>query len=266
MEEIKAKLKRELAGLYQEGVAIFFDEDKNQQSTKGRKTKRSTAEPETQHVPIHMRYQSWYSKALPVVRQLLPERYTEFQEQYKLDKRKEKQIDFLTYTVSDYLLGITVTRGYQKEEVVHPFTAFAAKFQNQLTILHSASDRIDSLLAEVESVLQSEMFRNELEAADDLLKKKHLRAAGALAGVALETHLVRVSINHSIKLAKKSPTISDINEALKTASVIDVPVWRHIQLLGDVRNLCVHGKEREPTYDEVVGLISGTKQIISTIF
>src|SRR5215207_2346512 len=49
------------------------------------------------------RYQKWYTQALPVIRQLLPERYVEFQEQYRQEKRKE--INALTYTISDYLSG-----------------------------------------------------------------------------------------------------------------------------------------------------------------
>jgi len=44
----------------------------------------------------------------------MPDRQQEFIELYKLDKRKE--IDFLTYTISDYLIGIRVTRGYNKQE------------------------------------------------------------------------------------------------------------------------------------------------------
>ena len=108
---------------------------------------------------------------------------------------------------------------------------------------------------------------NKLDAAaEDLLKKKHVRSAGALAGVTLEIHLRKVCKNHKIKFRKKSPTISDYNEELKKQGIIDIPTWRLIQRLGDIRNLCVHAKEREPRIDEVEDLIVGTKKIISTIF
>lgn len=264
----KAKLKEELAALYKEGAEIYMAERrrKKEPAEKENKKKADPGKTENKDPDLHFSYQAWYSKTLPVVRQLLPERYREFQDQYKLEKRKDSEIDFLTYTISDYLVGLSVTRGYYKEEVVNPFSAFSSKFQHQLTILASANDRIDSLLADIQGVLQSELFRHELDAADDLLSKKHLRAAGALAGVSLELHLGRVIANHNVPLSKKAPTISDFNQALKTAGIIDVPTWRHIQRLGDIRNLCVHAKERNPTSDEVTDLLSGTRKMLSTVF
>jgi len=211
-----------------------------------------------------MSYQSWYTRALPVVRQLLPERYQEFQEQYKLEKRKE--INFLTYTISDYLLGLRITRGWEKEEVVNPLSAFVSKFKHQITILRSAQDRIDYILADIQGVLQSELFDNELDAANNLLQKGHLRAAGALAGVTLESHLSKISADHNLKFSKKSPTISDFNDELKNKGIYDIPNWRLIQRLGDIRNLCVHAKDRNPTKDEVDELIKGVQKVIKTLF
>lgn len=213
---------------------------------------------------IKTSYQKWYTTALPVIRQLAPERYGEFQAYYHIDKRKE--IDFLTYTISDYLLGLVITRGLYKEEVVNPFSAFYSKFENQLSILDSCVSIIDSLLNDIEGVLQSNLFENELEAVKDLLKKNHLRAAGTLAGVTLETHLSKVCSNHGIKFRKKNPTISDYNEKLKKEDIIDLPTWRLIQRLGDIRNLSAHSKEREPTKDEIEDLIRGCEKLIAEVF
>jgi hypothetical protein len=260
-DEVKTKLKAELAALYKEGTDIFFAELGSHAKKNSEKSKQTvTAKSGEDEKPIHLTYQAWYSKAIPVVRQLLPERLREFQDQYRLEKRNDKNIDFLTFTISDYLVGLQVTRGYEREEVVNSFSAFTAKFQHQLTIFASIQHRIYSRLSDIEGILQTELFRHELDAADDLHKKKHLRAAGAIAGVALETHLGRVCVNHGLTLAKKSPTISDYNEAMKTANVLDLPTWRLLQRLGDIRNYCVHAKEREPTPDEVADLLSGTRK------
>jgi hypothetical protein len=65
---------------------------------------------------------------------------------------------------------------------------------------------------------------------------------------------------------KAHPTISDFTDLLKTASVLDVPSWRQLQRLGDIRNLCDHNKQREPTKDEVVELIDGTEKLCKTLF
>ena len=268
MSAQKQKLKTQLVALYNEGAEIYMAEYERKVKTDAKKaSKKKAAESDGKQPPdLHFGYQAWYSKALPVIRQLLPERYREFQDQYKLEKRKDGAVDFLTYTISDYLVGLTVTRGDYKEEVVNPFSAFSSKFQHQLTILASAKDRIDSILSDIEGVLQTELFLTELGAAQELLKKKHIRAAGALVGVSLEAHLGRVCEEHAIALGKKAPTISDFNEALKAAGVIDVPTWRLVQRLGDIRNLCVHAKEREPTPDEVADLLGGTRKILAEVF
>ena len=56
------------------------------------------------------------------------------------------------------------------------------------------------------------------------------------------------------------------NDALKEGGVIDIPQWRFIQRLGDLRNLCDHNKDREPTKDEVAELIDGVDKLTKTVF
>jgi hypothetical protein len=208
-------------------------------------------------------YQAWYTKSLPVVKQILPDRYQEFVEQYKFDKRKE--VDWLTYTISDYLIGLRITRGFQKESVFNPFSSFFPKFEKQLAILQACEARLSSVLADIQGVLQAEMFDDELSAAQDLLKKSHLRASGALCGVILERHFSTVTSNHILKISKTNPTIADYNDLFKKENVYDVPTWRFIQRLGDLRNIAAHFKGREPLKDEIEELIRGTEKILKTV-
>lgn len=210
-------------------------------------------------------YQKWFTKAYNVVKTLLPDRHQEFYILYKDEKRKNNEIDFLTYTISDYFLGLVITRGWEKAEVVNPFSAFSSKMEIQLTIIDSCYDLLDSKLADIQGILQYELFENELQAAKDLLNKKYNRAAGALAGVTLEIHLSKVCETHNIKFRKQHPTISDFNEELKKSDLIDVPTWRLIQRLGDIRNMSVHSKEREPTKDEIQDLIKGIEKLIGEL-
>lgn len=247
------RIKKELSELINEGISILEAEVAAQSKKQSAKTK----------VGLEIfRYQNWYTRSLAVVRQLIPERLTEFQEQYKLDKRKD--IDVSTYTISDYLMGWRVL-GHYRTEKFSSFGAFATKFQNQIAILQSAQTRIDSILADIKGVLKADLFDNELEKAKELLRKGFLRAAGTIAGVVLESHLLAVCENHLIKIARKNATISDYNDTLKNEGVYDVPTWRFIQRLGDIRNLCSHAKEREPTKEEVGELISGTEKVTKTV-
>jgi hypothetical protein len=68
-------------------------------------------------------------------------------------------------------------------------------------------------------------------------------------------------VNHSIKSRKKHPTIADMNDLLKSDTVIDIPTWRQIQRLGDIRNLCDHNRNREPSQNEVEELIAGVSKV-----
>ena len=91
------------------------------------------------------------------------------------------------------------------------------------------------------------------------------RAAGSIAGVVLEKHLRDVCGNHNLKASKKKPTMVDYQDLLKNNNIIDTPTWRHLQFLADIRNKCAHPGE-EPTKDEVLSLINGTKKAIKTLF
>ena len=115
-------------------------------------------------------------------------------------------------------------------------------------------------------MVQADLFDSELDVARELTTNGFLRAAGAVAGVVLEKHLGQVMDNHNIKVSKANPTISEFNDHLKNADVLDIPRWREIQRLGDIRNLCTHNKEREPTKEEVEELIDSVDKYMKTLF
>jgi hypothetical protein len=208
-------------------------------------------------------YQGWYSTALAVVDQLLHDRATEFRELYRLD-RPPKALTWTTYTVSDYLSGTGVSN-YVGEESFDHKKAGLDRFEKQVAILGSARDRMDSLVGDITGVLEAELFDDELGAAESLLAAKHRRAAGVIAGVVLERHLKRLIDSHGVTFRKKA-LLGNLNEALKEAKVYGVPEWRRIQHLTDLRNLCGHDAEREPTKDEVDDLIRGVEKVVTTVF
>lgn len=207
------------------------------------------------------RYERWYSLSMQVVRQVLPDRLPDFVKLYRDEKRKE--IDFLTYGISDYMIGLETSRGGRT--IADGKSAFP-KFEQQLNILESAEARLESVLFDMIEVVQADLFDDELDSARELNKKGFLRAAGAIAGVVIEKHLAHVCAKHNIKTRKKHPTINDLNQMLKDGAVIDTPMWRQIQYLGDIRNLCDHNKDREPTSEEVKDLIEGVGKLVRTLF
>ncbi|MEX2498895.1 MAG: hypothetical protein WD397_08485 [Wenzhouxiangellaceae bacterium] len=156
-----------------------------------------------------------------------------------------------------------VTRG--GSSVFNTTSAFAVKLLRQVGIVSAAADAAPSTLRDIRATLRAELLDSDLHAARGLFKAGHFRSAGIVCGVVLETHLRSVCDRHAVKVAKKDPGIGDLNELLKAASVYDVPTWRLIQRLADIRNLCGHRKERDPKPDEVDDLISGAEKITKEV-
>lgn len=209
------------------------------------------------------RYQAWYSEALQAVVQLLPERKADLISYYK-PSHVRKDISYENYTVSDYLQGLTITRGFSKEIVVGPSAAIGAFYQ-QLQIVEALNARFESSLFDIRTLAQADLFDNELDAADDLNRKGYQRGAGAIAGVVLEGHLAAVCSSHKIKTPKNA-TISKLNDSLKDSDVIDLATWRFVQHLGDLRNLCDHKKSSDPSQAQMKDLIDGGRKIVKTVF
>lgn len=263
------KYKSDLDKLTKKGLSLLLSLEKEYHSESFEKLYKSIAKDDYQEflkkIPnFDSGYQSWYSEASAVLKQLLPDRLADFSRLYEKPKAR-KEITWENYVIEDLLQGLQVTRGFQKEVVVNA-TAAIPRFKQQLEILKSAEARFESSLFDIRQLVQADLFDSELEAARELLKHKFVRAAGAVAGVLLEKHLAQVCQNHSLKPTKKNPTISVFNDMLKDNNVIDTPQWRSIQHLGDLRNLCDHGKNREPKAEEIDDLISGVNKVMKTLF
>lgn len=209
-------------------------------------------------------YQLWYSEAIELIKQVLPDRLLDFVSHYDRSKSR-KSVTFESYRIGDYLQGLQVAR-ISSGELIRDRSAAIPHFRQQLAILKSVKRRFESSLFDIKQLVQADLFDSELDAARELAKHKFLRAAGALAGVVLERHLKQVCDNHNIKITKKTLCISDLNNALKDAGIIDTPTWRSIQYLADIRNLCDHNKKMEPTVDQVNDLLDGVSKITKTLF
>lgn len=82
------------------------------------------------------KYQGWYSEAQALVKQVLPDRLTDFQSYYEYP-RVRKDTSFQNYMIKDYLQGLRITRGWEKEVVVDGSGAIP-EFVQQLNIVKPA--------------------------------------------------------------------------------------------------------------------------------
>ena len=210
-------------------------------------------------------YQRWYTEACLVMKQLLPDRQEEFIELYKGNGRR-KTLASSTYNIQDWLRGtrpsISSITGKPRFD---PQKSVFSCLNNQVRILESVAVRFESKLVEIQQLVRADLFDSELETAKELVKHRFLRPAGVVAGVVLEKHLAQVAANHNFKARRRNPTINDFNQLLKDNEVLDVPKWRQIQRFADIRNLCGHDTEREPTQEEVEELIIGVDKVIKTL-
>jgi hypothetical protein len=240
MTGVAAEVERELRALAKEGKRIAGSVDDG----------RGMAE--------HLAYQHFYTKALAALRVLAPDRYDEFVSLYEDPKRKD--LTGFTWGLRDFYKGITPP-GSAKPELAAALWVFM-----QTHIILAVAERAPTVLADVRSALQAEVLDEDLDVARQLLKSKHVRASGAVAGVVLERHLASVATAHGVGSKKRSPTIADLNDPLRDGGVYDTVQWRFVQRLADIRNLAVHSKDREPSADEVRELIDGADKIVKTVY
>jgi hypothetical protein len=210
---------------------------------------------------VRKEYQIWYSEALAAIGQLMPDRVEDFIGYYKLLKPR-KEFNASTYKISDYLQGINVTQGARQ---IVGLDAAVPPLEQQVQIVKALTQRFQSSLFDIRAIAQADLFDNELDAADELNRKGFHRGAGAIAGVVLEGHLATVCEQHKIS-KPKNPSISDLNEILKKNDILDIPTWRFVQHLADLRNLCDHKKSDDPTKEQIHELIEGVRKIIKTVF
>lgn len=217
---------------------------------------------DTKNLPdVTVGYQGWYSKSLRAMQLLGPDRIEEFRRYYEADP-KRKGLGYGTYVIQDFIKGVAPGAYHLKDFDTREQAALG--MYNQVVILAAVIGRSRTLLFDIQSTLLAELQDEEVDTAEALLKV-NVRAAGALAGVILESHLQKVADIHKVKVTKRNPTISDLNEPLKAAGVYDISVWRKISYLADVRNLCSHKKSSDPSSEQVRDLIDGVRWSIKNI-
>ena len=213
-------------------------------------------------------YQDWFTESCEIIKTLIPDRTSEFEGIYY------KEEDGIKYIFERrHFLNLALENQYSNSNVIdfsfrdnqYLYDVLKNNLEQQFAILESARRSLKSSLMNIKTLTQADLFDSELEMAEELNKNGFLRPAGVLAGVVLESHL-KILLSHRNIDLKKSKSLAEYNELLKKNKIIDIPVWRNIQFLTDIRNKCCHSKEKEPTVQDVSDLIDGVKKIIKTVY
>lgn len=151
---------------------------------------------------FNAQYQVWYTKAIKVVEVLASDRLKEFISYYERDP-KRKELFFSNYTIQDFISAVGARSNYKNEPLWDTKKTVFVRLVNQVSIINSLYSRIDSVFSDIRGAVFSDLLDKELETAKNLLKI-NIRAAGAFAGVILESHLQKVMENHGIQIKKKT--------------------------------------------------------------
>lgn len=260
------RYKADIERLVELGKQMFADITYRHFATQRKLTQEEQQSAKKVEGNFEGKYQRWYTESLALIEQLVPDRKPEFEAFYKGDG-KRRDMDSTNYNIQDWLNGFRAPMvGYPERKKFDDFAAAAMRFKTQYEIVVATAGRFESTLFDIRQLVQADLLDSEIEAARELLKHGYLRGAGAISGVVLEKHLSQVAQNHSVSIRKQNPAISDLNDALKDRGVLDIPAWRGVQRLGDLRNLCDHNKHRDPTKDEIGELIDGVEKITKTLF
>lgn len=201
------------------------------------------------------RYQGWYSRALPLMKQLAQDRYAEFQSFYVVDPRYPWG-KTSAYVIQDYF------RGRESDDAGGETVRC---FKNQLAILKSVADRLAWASLDTDDQAERGLQLALIGTARGLMDINE-RAAGALVGTVLEAYLKKLAARHKLKFRKQSPPPAELAEALKAAKVFDVAVWSQATWLAEIRQRCLEAKGEAPTKLQVRDLIDGTHWLITNVF
>ncbi|MDP1551931.1 MAG: hypothetical protein Q8M06_02815 [Methanobacteriaceae archaeon] len=196
----------------------------------------------TQRIVLRL-YQRWYSTSLQLITEnLVEERLNEFKNQYPLI------INFLQFNKDLY-----------KPDKLKFRDNFLNIFDIQRGILNSIPDVLEAKELNLRNLISADYVEKELEEAEILLNNGFVRAAGALAGVALEKHLQTICYNNNVEFGLKE-TIYPLAMNLYKSGKIDISELKKIEYWASIRNKCDHPEDI--TENEVNDLLNGLKKFL----
>ncbi|WP_440767463.1 hypothetical protein [Natronorubrum sp. DTA7] len=192
---------------------------------------------------LKQEYESWYARAEELVSTHLPQRLDEF------EKKRTK--------VKEYI-RLDVNAKFKPERYVNSATEH---FSEQRNLVKAIPGKIKAEKLSLRRQISDTFSKDELLQARELLDEGLARAAGVLAGVAIERHLQLecdesdLKYNHNDGIASLAQTLYEGDEIAKTT-------LSNLETLGQIRNDCAHANQQQPNKHKVRKLIDDTDDYI----
>lgn len=128
---------------------------------------------------------------------------------------------------------------FGKAEEITPYTTNHEIFQRMKAVFLAAKEDYEGgYLHSIRDLVQADVFDNELEQAEELVKGRYYIPAAVIAGVVLETRLRQLCKDNNIPTGK----LDKMNADLARIDVYDKLVQKQITALADLRNKAAHGE------------------------
>lgn len=191
------------------------------------------------------RYEIWYNRAITLVSEYLPARTQDFKNSYS-DMDGFIHVDGMEYKKATRYSGIS-----------------RRTIARQKNILLSIPPKLETERLKVQKTISDEIINEELYRAKSLWDDGDVRAAGVLAGIALERHLLTLcELNEQDLGFGYKDGIRSLAHTLLDAGVLTKKEVSQLGYLADVRNDCAHANEREPEKRDVERLIRQSEDIV----
>lgn len=127
-------------------------------------------------------------------------------------------------------------------------------------VFNAAREDFDAgMFNSVRSMVQAEVFSNELDQASELMKGGYITAAAVIAGVVLETTLRRLCEDAQIEPG----SLNKMNADLTKAGTYNLLMNKRITALADIRNNAAHGHPDKFTKDDVADMIDKVEAFVA---
>ncbi|MDD4567871.1 hypothetical protein L21_1989 [Methanoculleus chikugoensis] len=195
------------------------------------------------------KYQRWYTAAHRYVQEYVPERIDEFNQCYSGDTQGK-------YGVIDYIQLERPQWSRNKSRIIDDFWRV---FEIQRSILLSVSDVTEIERINFRELISSEFIDREIDEAENLYTLGHHRAAGALAGLALERQLKMLCDRYGLEY-QKGDVVELLAQRLHENDCIDPGQLGTTRHLAEIVKKCCHSGDI--TAEEVKESIDRLKELI----
>lgn len=149
---------------------------------------------------------------------------------------------------------------FVETEVPQPYRTSYEEFRSLLSIFSAAAEDFrGGYIISVKSLVQAELFSDELDQASALLGAGYIMAAAVIAGTVLETSLRQICIKNGLAVGK----MDKMNADLAKAGVYNLLVQKRITAIADIRNNAAHGNSDQFQRADVVDMISYIESFLS---